>query len=379
MSLQEEIDKISQEIRTDDYSMSIGEWMSLYQSNEIDINPDFQRFFRWSEHQKSAFIESILLGIPIPPIFVSQRDDGVWDVVDGVQRLSTIYEFTDLLKKNEQEENTEPVALQKTTYLPSLEGKKWDDPNDTINSLTQTKRLLIRRAIIPVSIVKKESDEMIKYELFQRLHTGGSIATLQEVRNRILLMLNRNLYELMRSLADYEPFKNCISLSDRFQEERYDMELVLRFILLFDQDVEIIKKLGDDVNVFLTEKMREMALNQNLDYSHIETAFKTTFDILNQTTGDNSFKRYKSEQDRFLGGFLLSAFEVIALGIGYNYQNYQNIPATNTISDSIKTIWSDSTYKKWSGAGVNAVRRLPYLIPLGREVFSPGQGVFSPL
>ena len=376
MSLQEEIDKISQEIRTDDYSMSIGEWMSLYQSNEIDINPDFQRFFRWSKHQKSAFIESILLGIPIPPIFVIQRNDGVWDVVDGVQRLSTIYEFTDLLKKNEQEENTEPVALQKTTYLPSLEGKKWDDPNDTINSLTQTQRLLIRRAIIPVSIVKKESDEMIKYELFQRLHTGGSIATLQEVRNRILLMLNRNLYELMRSLADYEPFKNCISLSDRFQEERYDMELVLRFILLFDQDVEIIKKLGDDVNVFLTEKMREMALNQNLDYSHIETAFKTTFDILNQTTGDNSFKRYKSEQDRFLGGFLLSAFEVIALGIGYNYQN---IPATNTISDSIKTIWSDSTYKKWSGAGVNAVRRLPYLIPLGREVFSPGQGVFSPL
>ena len=67
---------------------------------------------------------------------------------------------------------------------------------------------------------------------------------------------------------------------------------------------------------------------------------------------------------------------MIALGIGYNYQN---IPATNTISDSIKTIWSDSTYKKWSGAGVNAVRRLPYLIPLGREVFSPGQGVFSPL
>ena len=376
MSLQEEIDKIRQEIQTDGYSMSIGEWMSLYQSNEIDINPDFQRFFRWSKHQKSAFIESILLGIPIPPIFVIQRNDGVWDVVDGVQRLSTIYEFTDLLKKNEQEENTEPVALQKTTYLPSLEGKKWDDPNDTINSLTQTQRLLIRRAIIPVSIVKKESDEMIKYELFQRLHTGGSIATLQEVRNRILLMLNRNLYELMRSLADYEPFKNCISLSDRFQEERYDMELVLRFILLFDQDVEIIKKLGDDVNVFLTEKMREMALNQNLDYSHIETAFKTTFDILNQTTGDNSFKRYKSEQDRFLGGFLLSAFEVIALGIGYNYQN---IPATNTISDSIKTIWSDSTYKKWSGAGVNAVRRLPYLIPLGRKVFSPGQGVFSPL
>ena len=368
MSLQEEIDKISQEIRTDDYSMSIGEWMSLYQSNEIDINPDFQRFFRWSKHQKSAFIESILLGIPIPPIFVIQRNDGVWDVVDGVQRLSTIYEFTGLLKKNEQEENTDIVALQKTTYLPSLAGKKWDDPNDKDNSLTQTQRLLIRRAKIGVNIVKKESDPMIKYELFQRLNTGGSRATPQEVRNCILLMLNKNLYELMLSLANYEPFINCISLSDRLKEERYDMELVLRFILLFDQDLEIIKNLGDDVNVFLTDEMRKMALNQNLDYSHIETAFKTTFDILNQTTGDNSFKRYKSEENRFLGGFLLSSYEVIALGIG---RNYKNLPPKNQISDIIKSIWSDSIYKKWSGAGVNGARRLPYLIPLGRGVFSP--------
>ena len=87
--------------------------------------------------------------LPIPPIFVSQRDDGVWDVVDGVQRLSTIYEFVGLLKKdenqaeaNEEENSAQPVALQKTTYLASLEGKKWDDPNDKDNSFTPTQRLL---------------------------------------------------------------------------------------------------------------------------------------------------------------------------------------------------------------------------------------------
>jgi hypothetical protein len=366
MSLQEEIDKTRQEIRTDGYSMSIGEWISLYQSNEIDINPEFQRVFRWSEHQKSTFIESILLGIPIPPIFVSQRDDGVWDVVDGVQRLSTIYEFVGLLKKDGSEE-THPVILQETTYLPSLKGKKWDDPNDEDNSLTQTQRLLIKRSKIAVNIVEKESDEMIKYELFQRLNTGGSVATHQEVRNCMLLMLNKKLYELIRSLANYESFKNCITLIDRLYEEKYDMELVLRFILLFDKNPETIKKLGDDVNDFLTKEMREMALNKELDYSHIEKAFKITFDILYETTGDNSFKIYKSEEDRFIGGFLLSAFEVIALGIGYNYEN---LPRKDQISDRIKHISSDQTYKKWSGAGINADRRLRYLIPLGRRVFS---------
>ncbi|MEG4276630.1 DUF262 domain-containing protein [Microcoleus sp. MON1_C1] len=373
MSLQDEIDKTRQEIRTDGYSMSIGEWISLYENSEIDIHPDFQRFFRWSNHQKSTFIESILLGIPIPPIFVSQRDDGVWDVVDGGQRLSTIYEFVGILKKDESEKdesenNTQPVALQKTTYLASLEGKKWDDPNDRDNSFTQTQRLLIKRSKIAVNIVEKESDEMIKYELFQRLNTGGSVATPQEMRNCILLMLNKDLYQLMRSLADYESFKKCTALSDKLYEEQYDMELVLRFILLFDKDDISVKKLGGDVHVFLTETMRKVASNKELDYHHIETAFKTTFDLLDKTIGEDSFKKYKSEEDRFLGGFLLSAYEVVALGIGYNYKH---LPQTNLISDKIKGIWSHPTYQARSGGGWNAARRLPYLIPLGREVFSP--------
>lgn len=98
MSLSEEVNSRRKEIRTDGYPMSIGEWLSLYESEEIDIHPEFQRFFRWSVEQKTALIESILLGIPIPPIFVSQRDDGVWDVVDGLQRLSTIFQFAGVLK-----------------------------------------------------------------------------------------------------------------------------------------------------------------------------------------------------------------------------------------------------------------------------------------
>ncbi len=211
MPLQEEIDKTRQEIRTDGYSMSIGEWISLYQNDEIDIHPDFQRFFRWSNHQKSTFIESILLGIPIPPIFVSQRDDGVWDVVDGVQRLSTIFEFVGILKTEEQQQNKSSIALQKTTYLPSLEGKKWDVPNDKENSFNQAQRLLIKRAKIAVNIVEKESDAMVKYELFQRLNTGGAIATPQEVRNCILLMLNEEYIELHTEIiAMLDLFRNQI-------------------------------------------------------------------------------------------------------------------------------------------------------------------------
>jgi Protein of unknown function DUF262 len=366
MSLQSEIDKTRQEIRTDGYLMSIGEWISLYENQEIDIHPEFQRFFRWSDHQKSTLIESILLGIPIPPIFVSQRDDGIWDVVDGLQRLSTIYEFVGIFK-DDHKQTRPPLVLQKAKYLPSLEGKKWDDPASEDSSFTQAQRLLIKRSKIAVSIVEKESDEMAKYELFQRLNTGGSSATPQEVRNCVLVMLNKQLHQWMRSLADYEPFKNCIALSDRLYEEQYDMELVLRFILLFDTDEKSLENLGD-IGVFLTDKMVEMALKKDLNYSHIESAFKTTFEILNETTGDNSFKRYDTEKNRFLGGFLLSAYEVIALGAGYHYKE---LPPAHNVCDRIKDVWAAKTYKSWSGAGMTATRRLPRLIPLGREIFSP--------
>ncbi|MBP0017287.1 MAG: DUF262 domain-containing protein [Cyanobacteria bacterium SBLK] len=367
MSLQEEIDKTRQEIQTDGYSMSVGEWLNLYQDNEIDIHPDIQRFFRWSEHQKSTFIESIILGIPLPPIFVNQRNDGIWDVIDGLQRLSTIYEFVGILK-DEKGNRFDPFVLQETTYLPSLSGKKWNDSGDRENSLTQTQRLLIKRAKIPVNILQKESDKMIKYELFQRLNAGGSIATPQEVRSCLVLMLNKDLFKMIRSLADNEKFKNCISLPERFYDEQYDIELVLRFILFFSEDEKELKGLGD-VNVFLTEKARKIATKIDLDTMlSLEETFNKTFELLSQEMGDDSFKRYDAENKKFSGGFSLAAYETIALGIGYNSKN---LLPSGEIRSKIQKIWSDKIYKQWSGSGVKAEKRLPYLIPLGRKIFSP--------
>src|SRR5437867_5035246 len=120
MALQDEIANQSVQIKTDSYQMSIGELLNLYRDRELDVHPEFQRVFRWSDTQKTRLIESILLGIPIPPIFVAQRTDGVWDVVDGVQRLSTIFQFVGELK-DENSQAVAPLVLEKTKFLPSLE------------------------------------------------------------------------------------------------------------------------------------------------------------------------------------------------------------------------------------------------------------------
>lgn len=277
------IDGKRAEIRTDEYSMSIGEWINLYENKEIDIHPEFQRFFRWSPEQKSKLIESILLGIPIPQIFVAQRPDGVWDVVDGLQRLSTIYQFIGILR-DENNELISPLILEPTKYLSALAGKKWDDPDDSENSFTQAQRLHIKRSKIQVSIILKESDETSKYELFQRLNTGGSPLSDQEVRNCILVMINKDRYEWMRALSKYEAFKDCVSLTDRALEEQYDLELVLRFLVFRNLETDQLGTVRD-LGQFLNEKMIELAEAQQAKIEEEEEAFKRTFDILQATQG----------------------------------------------------------------------------------------------
>jgi hypothetical protein len=347
--------------------MSIGEWISLYEKEEIDIHPEFQRFFRWTDNQKTRLIESILLGIPIPPVFVSQREDGVWDVVDGLQRLSSIYQFAGILK-DENNELIDPLILSATKYLPSLEGMKWNDPYDSDNSLTTAQRLFIKRAKIDVTMIQKESDQIAKYELFQRLNTGGSLATAQEVRNCIMVMYNKEMFYWVRDLSQLETFKECVALTDKALEEQYDLELVLRFILFRTLDEEDLKKVKD-VGVFLTDKMVEIAQAKKFDFNKEKEAFTTTFNLLHASTGNNSFRKFEASKNRFTGGFLVSPYETVALGVGYNYQALTQNPVD--IEARVKSVWSNDVFGAWSGSGITAARRIPRIIPLGRQIFKP--------
>jgi uncharacterized protein with ParB-like and HNH nuclease domain len=77
-----EIEKAQRTVSTDQYPMSIGELASMYRDGELILNPKWQRFFRWSVSQKSALIESILIGIPVPPIFCYEREDSRWEIID---------------------------------------------------------------------------------------------------------------------------------------------------------------------------------------------------------------------------------------------------------------------------------------------------------
>ena len=187
MGLKDEIIEKRREMVVDSYPMSIGEMVNLYRDGELNVHPEFQRFFRWDEKQKTKLIESILLGIPIPPIFVSQKLNGIWDVIDGQQRLSTILQFMHVLKDDEGAK-TDPLVLMGTKFLPSLKNVVWDDEN----LFSSEQKINFKREKLNFTIIKETSEQdTSKYEMFQRLNTGGTHLSAQEIRNCLMLMINR--------------------------------------------------------------------------------------------------------------------------------------------------------------------------------------------
>jgi len=371
MPLSDEIEAQRQSIRTDGYPMSIGELASLYMSEEIEIHPEFQRFYRWTSAQKSRLIESLLLGIPLPSIFVSQRQDGVWEVIDGLQRLSTIFQLMGILR-TETGDRMEPLTLEATKYLPSLAGKRWEDAGSPESAFGNEEQLLIKRSKIDVKIILRESTEATKYELFDRVNTGGTPLSTAEVRSCLLIMVNRDFYTWFAGLGQDEGFIRCIALTDRAREERYDLELVSRFLTFRRRPAYELRSIGDDLGAFVTDTTIGMAQAEDFDRATEEDAFRTTFAALAEALDDRSFRRYDVQTQRFLGGFLISAFEAIALGIGFNAQaNEAGLPPPDEITDRVKRMWSNPAFTRAIGSGIAASSRIPATVPLGRNLFSP--------
>ena len=183
-ALESELETARRTINTDGYPMSIGELTNLYRDGELLISPPFQRLFRWSDSQKSRLIESILLGIPLPSIFVAQDEEGKWELVDGLQRVSTLLQLQGLLDS----EDFPALTLTGTKYLPSLEGVIWESTSEP--SLSSAQRLDIKRAKIDLKIVQRGSDPQTKFDLFQRLNSFGSRLSNQEIRNAQLVGAN---------------------------------------------------------------------------------------------------------------------------------------------------------------------------------------------
>lgn len=190
--LQQQLQHARRQIVTDGYEMSLGEIVSLYRSGDLVIDPGYQRLFRWDATQKTRFIESVLLGLAVPTVFVFQRKDGCWELLDGLQPVMTVLELTGDLMTVEGH-RADPFVLGGTVLLPALAGMSWrgtttedsDDDDDEGNGQTLSiqLRLDIRRARVRVEILRNECGQDVKIGLFQRFNSNGWRLSQKEIRD----------------------------------------------------------------------------------------------------------------------------------------------------------------------------------------------------
>lgn len=299
-------------LKTDRLDMSFGELMNMYEDGDLFITPEYQRVFRWSDFQQTRFIESVLLGIPIPPIFVAEDDSGKWEVVDGLQRISTIFAFFGMLTNLPDKNNS---RLTQGELITELEGVN-------IDLLPIKLKTTIKRSVCRVEVVRWDSLEDIRYELFNRLNTGASPLSDQEIRNCIFRSYKVDLNQVLRDVAEIESFNELISPSDRKKEEMFLEELCLRFFAFKYLEGEF----KTTVPQFLTEFMRAVStgdLDFNLDQE--KAYLGKIIEILNRKYGKAIF--------RPKGNFALHIYDSLAYAIpkvfpeveGYEDQIFEKI------------------------------------------------------
>lgn len=252
----------------------------------------------------------------------------------------------------------------------------WES-DDELSTLTNAQRINFKRSKLNIQIVRKESDPNIKFELFQRLNSLGTNLSDQELRNCLLIMLNRDFYYWLKDLGNYEPFLNSLCLTERALEEHYNLELALRFIIFKNVDIKEMKDIRGFpyLGEFITKKMTTYAKSTDFNNEYEERIFKHTFDFINKTLGENAFKRYNTERKKFEGRFLLSSFEAVGIGIGSNINEWSSKPIDRALIESLtekaSSLWSDATYQSNIGSGINFNIRIPAIVPLGKKIFMP--------
>lgn len=266
-ALIEAIDQNITAARTSSFDFSFNELADMYSSGELTIDPDFQRVFRWTEGARSRFIESLLLELPIPPIFMLETADREYELIDGLQRISSFLHFRGELP------GKEPLILSECDIVTELNGCSYVD-------LPRALQVKLKRSYVRAEILRKESDHRLRYYMFKRLNTGGETLSHQEVRNATIRLLSNDFNQFIIDLSRDENFCHCIqTISQGAKDRKFDQELVLRFFAFKNA----VAGYRHDIADFLTgymEAVSDPANHHPFDFDSERKVFRKTFRII---------------------------------------------------------------------------------------------------
>jgi hypothetical protein len=239
------IDQLDREKRTvsyDAYDVTIRQLVDMSASGEIDIAPDYQRHFIWQPDRESELIESILLGIPVPSLYMATNSDGGWEVVDGVQRLSTLLHFCGSQKQVAMVGRKGPLRLSGLKKLSAFNGYSFDD-------LPRSLQTQFTLRPLRVTTLNDKSDLEVRFELFGRLNTGGIVLHPQEIRNSIYRGV---LNEQIKTLSKNRDFRQVVIIRKGQIEAGYE-ECIVRFFAFYHRYLDFGHLVDEFLNSFMTQ------------------------------------------------------------------------------------------------------------------------------
>lgn len=304
----------------------------LVRSKQIDLSPRYQRRHRWDAKRQSLLIESFLMNVPVPPIFLNEDDYGKYSVIDGKQRLTAITEF--MLGR---------LQLRRLEVFSDINGKTFDDLPSELQSVMRV------RPTLRAQIILRQSDPDIKFEVFQRLNTGGVKLNAQEIRNSAF---PGPLNDLILDLSESSQFHSILGISaprrSKMHQEMRDAEFVLRYFAFCDDWQTFKGGMKRRMDHFMENNQRasDKALKT------LEQRFRKTLDCVQAAFGDRPFRRWLPDQEKWKSQVLASIYDAQMFAC-QDFDPDQLRPHQAKIAEAFKTLLSDTDFRKTIDAATN--------------------------
>jgi hypothetical protein len=219
-------------------------------------------------------VESVLLNVPIPPVYTAQLPDGKEIVIDGQQRLTSLFSFID----GKLPQDGKDFKLRGLSVITELNGSSF-------KNLDQPSRRAFQNYDIPIIVLSKESNDDVRFEIFERLNTGSVTLNDQELRNCVY----RGIYNvLIKELAENNDFQFILN-SPRLHERMLDSELVLRFLTFYHSTY---LKYTPPMKRMMNKDMEKYQDLKENETNELKSVFTTSVELTKLVFGDNAFRRF---------------------------------------------------------------------------------------
>lgn len=312
-----ELELKDRKVHSEKSDRTIFELSRQHKRGRLKLNPEFQRYYIWDDVTASRLIESVFLEVPIPIIYLAEENGGTYSIIDGQQRLRSLFEFLD-----------NDLTLKGLQVFKELNGKEY-------RGLSADLQNKLENYTIRVIEIRKESHPAVKFEIFERLNRGSFKLNNQELRNCIY----RGRYNsLLKELAEDKDFMFLLGLKQP-HKRMFDRELVLRFLSFYHSTyLKYTPPMKRFFNLDM-EKYKDLAPEHE---NELRTVFKKSVQMTKMVFGNNAFKRFMPGTEKDLNGFWekrkinQALFDIIMFGFT-QYEKNQIVGLTDSIREEL--IW----------------------------------------